>query len=110
MSKFWNFILGVHKFNNVNKYNLGDVCFWPSAVDSMVEPTVKIIDWHPKYDRVNKKEMVLYDGVDIYTGKRWENIKEDELQILAFADEVSEMTVCGKDTVALFHRGIHLFS
>ena len=92
MKKIFNFIFGIHNFSIINKYNIGDICFWPAPVDCMVEPTIRITQWSKYYDKNHNKEIVLYDGVDIHNSTEYAEINEDELQILAYADEIFEST------------------
>lgn len=77
-----------HVFSIVNRYSEGDIVFWPSLVDSMVEPTLRITHWSRFYDKDTGIESVLYSGIDINTGTEWSDIDEQELQLLATGEEI----------------------
>ena len=109
MRKFFHIIFGRHHFTIVNRYNEGDIVFWPSMVDSMVEPTLRITNWTRFYDKDTGEEKVLYDGIDIYNGTSWAEIEEKELQLLAYADEIRE-SFSPAEIYLTFNKGIHFFS
>lgn len=109
MRKFFQLIFGRHVFTIMNRYNEGDIVFWPSLVDSMVEPILRITNWTRYYDKETGEEKVYYNGIDINNGREWADIDEKELQLLAYADEIRE-SISPAEIYLAFNKGIHFFS
>lgn len=91
MNKFFYFIkrrFSRHNFSILNKYNIGDICIWGAPVDCMYEPTVEITFWYKVFDKENDLEKILYECIDINTGKKYGDIDERELILYATFDEI----------------------
>lgn len=94
MIKFLLSILGINtldyvKYNLKNQFNVGDVCFWPGRVDGCEDAVVEILNWYHDIKR-DGKEVILYDFIDIYRDIEYVGVSEDELNVLAFKNEMIE--------------------
>lgn len=95
-----------HQFSIINKYHIGDICSWNF---NNVQHIIRLINWSKYYDKDTNTESILYEGVDINNHKIFADIDESELNLLAFNDEIVEMTFIVPDLYIKFN-GIHLFS
>lgn len=89
----FNFLFSLLSINHLNhslknKFNIGDVCMWPGRVDGCEDAVVEIINWYR--DVENGKEVILYDFIDIYRNIEYSFVEEDELNLLAWKDEMIE--------------------
>ena len=51
---------------------------------------MKITYWNYVYDKKTDVESISYNTIDIYTGKEYADIPENEVSLIAFASEVEE--------------------
>ena len=92
----FNFLLslfGINTLNGIkytlkNHFNVGDVCFWPGRIDGCEDAVVEIQNWY--HDIENGKEVILYDFIDIYRNIEYDGVNENELNILAWKNELVE--------------------
>lgn len=90
MLNFLKSLFARHQFSIEPKFHEGDVCLWPGPIDGCDDAVVEITDWCKDYDLETDEELILYDFTDIYRHIDYSGVKEKELQLLAFNEEIME--------------------
>ena len=82
-----------HKYSVDNKFNVGDFCLWDCGIEGYGKLVVQIQDYFKDYNKKTGEEFVYYEFMDIDKQNEYCGVKEDELSLLAYADEIKEMEI-----------------
>lgn len=96
MKKFLDIIKMMFDFHHyseslVNKFNEGDIVYWPHEIDGCMDVTGEITGWYRTYDKESGEEYIVYDIIDIHRGYEYGDVKEKYLTLLATAEEIMEV-------------------